>query len=124
MSTSNFFIKPKISVNSGLYIASKLPILRAHFEPFKNAYLEDGLCNKGLLLAEIKLSETKSAIVANTHMQAPTGGCRIKASKARSKQWDELLQIIDQFKNGAQNEIVLETVMGKFFMNLFVVKKV
>ena len=57
-------------------------------------------------------------------MQAPTGGCRIKASKARSKQWDELLQIIDQFKNGAQNEIVLETVMGKFFMNLFVVKKV
>ena len=54
-------------------------------------------------------------------MQAPTGGCRIKASKARSKQWDELLQIIDKFKNGAQNEIVLETVMGKFYMNLFVV---
>jgi len=101
-------------VNSGLYIASKLPIIRAHFEPFKNAYLEDGLCNKGILLAEVALDAENSAIVANTHMQAPTSGCRIKASKARSKQWDELTDIINEFKSSSDRTIKLETVMGDF----------
>ena len=54
-------------------------------------------------------------------MQAPTGGCRIKASKARSKQWDELLQLIDEFKSEAQNDVVLETVMGMCLIVLFTV---
>ena len=66
-----------------------MPIVRAHFEPYKQAYLEDGFSNKGVLLAEVLLGENKAAIVATTHMQAPTGGCRIKASNARSTQWDE-----------------------------------
>ena len=85
------------------------------------------MCNKGILLAEVALDAENSAIVANTHMQAPTSGCRIKvlfkkellsfkfqlkASKARSKQWDELTDIINEFKSSSDRTIKLETVMG------------
>ena len=62
--------------NSGLYLASKYPIIQSKFYPYKDLYLEDGLCCKGLLLAEIDVGG-ESLIVGNTHLQAPTGN-RIK----------------------------------------------
>lgn len=34
-------------VNSGLYIASKYPIVQSKFYPYKNSYSEDALSGKG-----------------------------------------------------------------------------
>ena len=83
-----------------------MPIVRAHFEPYKQAYLEDGLCNKGVLLAEVLLGGNKAAIVATTHMQAPTGGYRIKASNARSTQWDEEWVLEETDRSNLKNKLL------------------
>ena len=58
--------------NSGLWIASKYEILRSEFYPYHDAYLEDALCCKGLLLVELDLGNDESIILGNTHLQAPT----------------------------------------------------
>jgi hypothetical protein len=35
--------------------------------------LEDKLCNKGVLFAELDVGSAESIIVGTTHLQAPTG---------------------------------------------------
>ena len=39
-------------------------------------------------MAEIELDSNRSAIVSTSHLQAATGGNRVKASDARCEQWD------------------------------------
>jgi len=121
--SSTFHFLPLI--NSGLYMASKYPIRNSKFISYKSAYLEDGLCNKGILMAEIEIDSNRSAIVATTHLQAPTGGNRVKASDARCAQWDMIQSSLDEFKNEiASNDrkIVVETLCGDFntdFINCY-----
>ena len=94
-------------------MASKYPIRNSKFLSYKSAYLEDGLCNKGeffrclgsvskrflgILMAEIEIDSTRSAVVATTHMQAPTGGNRVKASDARCAQWDMIQVSVTAFR--------------------------
>ena len=50
-------------INSGLYIASKYPIIRSEFFTFSDAYFEDAACSRGLLIAEIDIQNNKSIIV-------------------------------------------------------------
>jgi len=98
--------------NSGLYLASKYPIIQSRFYPYKDMYLEDGLSCKGLLLAEIDVGG-ESLIVGNTHLQAPTGN-RIKASKARISNWHQISDFLSDFKNTASQKIKLEVICGDF----------
>jgi len=108
-------------INSGLYIASKYPILNSKFVSYKSAYLEDGLCNKGILMAEIEIDSSRSAVVATTHLQAPTGGNRVKASDARCAQWEMIQSSLDEFKAEilatSERKIVIETLCGDFNTN-------
>merc|ERR1712227_1171963 len=50
-------------INSGLYIASKYPIIRSEFFTFSDAYFEDAACSRGLLIAEIDIQNNRSIIV-------------------------------------------------------------
>ena len=59
-------------------------------------------------MAEIEIDSNRSAIVATTHLQAPTGGNRVKASDARCAQWDmiqvfqsvlELYHLLNSIRN-------------------------
>lgn len=43
-------------VNSGLYIASKYPIVQSKFYPFKNSYAEDALSGKGKVKISVQLT--------------------------------------------------------------------
>ena len=46
----------------------------------------------GILMAEIAIDSKRSALVANTHLQAPIGN-KIEASDARCAQWD-MIQVV------------------------------
>ena len=48
-------------------------MIRSKFYSFKFGYLEDKLCNKGVLFAELDVGSAESIIVGTTHLQAPTG---------------------------------------------------
>ena len=71
-------------------------------------------------MAEIEIDSFRSAVIATTHLQAPTGGNRVKASDARCAQWDMIQSSLDQFKAEiATNDrkIVIETLCGDFNTN-------
>jgi len=113
--SSTFHFLPLI--NSGLYMASKYPIRNSKFVSYKSAYLEDGLCNKGILMAEVEIDSTRSAVVCTTHLQKPTGGNKVKASDARCSQWEMIQSTLDDFKSEITSEdrqIVVETLCGDF----------
>ena len=41
----------------------------------------------GILMAEIEIDSSRSAVVATTHLQAPTGGNRVKAELKIILKW-------------------------------------
>ncbi|CAG5113054.1 Oidioi.mRNA.OKI2018_I69.chr2.g7203.t2.cds [Oikopleura dioica] len=100
-------------VNSGLYIASKYPIVQSKFYPFKNSYAEDALSGKGLLCAEIRIGEKTSIIIANTHMQAPTASF-VKSSATRTEQYKEMEDYMSEFGDMAELEVQAEIITGDF----------
>lgn len=56
--------------NSGLFIASKYPIIDAQFKQFKKSSFSDKLAEKGVLLTTIQYSASKTGLIVNTHMQS------------------------------------------------------
>ena len=83
-------------MNSGLYIASKYPIIRSEFYPYSDGYLEDKLCCKGLLLVELELGGDESIILGNTHLQAPTGNT-VKGKLYYSLEFNYIIQFTFMF---------------------------
>ncbi|KAL4494531.1 hypothetical protein ABPG72_004433 [Tetrahymena utriculariae] len=63
----NFF--KSYFVDAGLTILSKYPIVESCFRPFRYGILADGLCQKGVLYAKIRVNE-RHIHVLNTHTQA------------------------------------------------------
>jgi len=112
-------------VNSGLYIASKYPIVQSMFYPFKNSYSEDALSGKGnysmslisifsgVLCAEIQIAEKSSIIVATTHMQAPTSSF-VKSSATRVEQYKEMEDCMSEFGDTAELDVQAEILCGDF----------
>ena len=56
--------------NSGLYIATKYPIIRSQFYTLKKVYTN--IISRGVLFVELKIGQNKSIIVGNTHLQEPS----------------------------------------------------
>lgn len=59
-------------LNSGLFFASKYPIVDAQFHKFTNLAREDALASKGLLLVTLQ-NDTQLVTIGNTHLQAIDG---------------------------------------------------
>ena len=59
----------KYSVDGGLLILSRFPILSHEFVPFDYGVLSDALAYKGYLMAHLKIAESNIVII-NTHTQA------------------------------------------------------
>jgi len=107
-------------INSGLYIASKYPIIRSEFFTFSDAYFEDAACSRGLLIAEIDIQNNRSIIVGTTHLQAP-GRDRLfpeshfqhlKSSKIRQKSLDEMHKFLTIFKSNSLQTVAIEIICG------------
>ncbi|XP_078688131.1 sphingomyelin phosphodiesterase 3-like isoform X2 [Branchiostoma floridae x Branchiostoma belcheri] len=76
--TGNCFV-----LNSGLFLASRYPILDVAFKHFPEKAREEYLACKGLLMAKVLLGTTKEqqrivGYVANTHLQATEGDDQVR----------------------------------------------
>jgi endonuclease/exonuclease/phosphatase family metal-dependent hydrolase len=69
--------------DSGLFFASRHPILGHFFRPFSDASGTDGLANKGIFGARLDIARV-NALVFNTHLQSS-----ISAHRVRKRQLDE-----------------------------------
>ncbi|KAL4445035.1 hypothetical protein ABPG74_018763 [Tetrahymena malaccensis] len=84
-------------VDAGLTILSKFPIVESCFRPFRYGILADGLCQKGVLYAKIRVNE-RHIHVLNTHTQASynTNEKEIKQTViARLDQFVEMRKILE-----------------------------
>ena len=96
-----------ISLDSGLLIASKYPILKKKVHIFKHSYGEDKLSNKGVLVIDVIINNKRYSIL-NTHLNAdPIFGFKQKATNVRGKQINQLRSIIRQKKRKDINNIIL-----------------
>ena len=59
----------KYTIDGGLLILSRFPIIEHHFVPFKCGVLSDSVAWKGLLMAHIKIMDC-SIVIINVHTQA------------------------------------------------------
>lgn len=116
---------------SGLFVASKLPILKYKFYPFNNGIGSDAWCQKGLLSIKFDLSAlvpNRSLFVHTTHLQSnPDGslpwllsGVGIeKAIEVREEQLKMIRKILDtcitnEQENGQSLENISMILCGDF----------
>ncbi|XP_066536868.1 sphingomyelin phosphodiesterase 5 [Hoplias malabaricus] len=103
--------------NSGLFVASRFPVLEAQFHCFPNGRGEDALASKGLLSLKVQLGlqrgEKKMVGYFNcTHLHAPEGDGEI-----RCEQLDMVTQWIAEFQaiTRQQDEmVVFDVLCGDF----------
>ncbi|XP_057279112.1 sphingomyelin phosphodiesterase 5-like [Pezoporus wallicus] len=64
-------------LGSGLFLASRFPVLAAAFRSFPNGAREDAMADKGLLMVQVQLGSARHrrivGYVGCTHLQAPAG---------------------------------------------------
>ena len=126
------FLSPKLGSdrkffaleNSGLFLASKYPIVKHKFKPFNNACYGDAFASKGALFCILELTENIYAIVCNTHLQAQEGDL---PSKIRVNQLkyihSEMAKLKSEFlhenSNYSDNCIKFEILLGDLNFDLF-----
>lgn len=108
-------------LNSGLLLASRYPILDAHFECYRNARGEDALASKGALFAKVQVgtSSTNQRVVGYitcTHLHAIEGDATV-----RCEQLDVLLEGVQEFRKntscpvgekGPEDQVAFDVIMG------------
>lgn len=94
-------------LNSGVFIASKYPIVNQNFHVFENCFGSDCLASKAVVFAKIQFQDTFVNLVA-THLQAFDSN---DAMKARQKQLSEIENFI-KHQNISKNELVV--IAGDF----------
>ncbi|XP_026577665.1 sphingomyelin phosphodiesterase 5 [Pseudonaja textilis] len=87
---------PKL-LNSGLFLASRYPLLAVEFHCYPNATGEDALCAKGLLCVQVQLGACQGGRVIGylncTHLQAPEADGPIRQEQLDlSLRWVQLFQ--------------------------------
>ncbi|XP_028835363.1 sphingomyelin phosphodiesterase 5 [Denticeps clupeoides] len=100
--------------NSGLFVASRYPLVEAEYRCFPNGRGEDALAAKGLLCVKVLIGlqdEIERKLVGYfncTHLHAPEGDGTI-----RHEQLDMLMKWISEFQlaNKEDNELVLFDVL-------------
>ncbi|XP_026542920.1 sphingomyelin phosphodiesterase 5 isoform X3 [Notechis scutatus] len=84
-------------LNSGLFLASRYPLLAVEFHCYPNATGEDALCAKGLLCVQVQLGACQGRRVIGylncTHLQAPEADGPIRHEQLNlSLRWTQLFQ--------------------------------
>uniref|UniRef100_A0A8C1UWX3 Sphingomyelin phosphodiesterase 3 n=1 Tax=Cyprinus carpio TaxID=7962 RepID=A0A8C1UWX3_CYPCA len=98
-------------LNSGLLLASRYPILDAHYECFPNGRSEDALAAKGVLYAKVQVGSSAQdqrvvGYIACTHLHAIEGD-----SAVRCEQLDMLLEWGAEFKRATSGPSDEEKVL-------------
>ncbi|XP_037532925.1 sphingomyelin phosphodiesterase 5 [Nematolebias whitei] len=103
--------------NSGMFFASRFPVLQAQYHWFPNSSGEDALAAKGLLSAKVLIGQNQSRkkVVGYfncTHLHAPEGDGRI-----RCEQLDMVASWIADFQAAnkqPEEEVVFDVLCGDF----------
>ncbi|XP_047454925.1 sphingomyelin phosphodiesterase 5 [Mugil cephalus] len=102
--------------NSGLFMASRFPVLEAQYRCFPNGRGEDALAAKGLLSAKVLIGEQKQNKVVGyfncTHLHAPEGEGQI-----RCEQLDLVTKWIGDFQAANKQpdeDVVFDVLCGDF----------
>ncbi|XP_059402445.1 sphingomyelin phosphodiesterase 3-like [Carassius carassius] len=98
-------------LNSGLLLASRYPILDAHYECFPNGRSEDALAAKGVLFAKVQVGRSAQdqrivGYITCTHLHAIEGD-----SSVRCEQLDMLLEWGAEFKRATSGPMDEEKVL-------------
>lgn len=98
-------------LNSGLLLASRYPILDAHYECFPNGRSEDALAAKGVLFAKVQVGRSAQeqrivGYVTCTHLHAIEGD-----SSVRCEQLDMLLEWGSEFRRATSGSAGEEKVL-------------
>ncbi|XP_065147683.1 sphingomyelin phosphodiesterase 3 [Paramisgurnus dabryanus] len=109
-------------LNSGLLLASRYPILDAHYECFPNGRSEDALAAKGVLFAKVQVGRSAQeqrvvGYIACTHLHAIEGD-----SSVRCEQLDMLLEWGSEFRRatsgsadeekGLEDQVAFDVILG------------
>eukprot|EP00058_Branchiostoma_floridae_P002020 XP_002587508.1 hypothetical protein BRAFLDRAFT_61294 [Branchiostoma floridae] len=116
--TRNCFV-----LNSGLFFASRYPILDVAFKHFPEKAKEEYLACKGLLMAKVLLGTTKEqqrivGYVANTHLQATEGDDQV-----RLQQLSHIPTWLEEFRqdtwqvNDPPDLVMFDLLCGDFNFN-------
>lgn len=100
--------------NSGLFVASRLPLLDAQYHCFPNACGEDALAAKGLLCVKVLINSQEQGnqrtvgYLNCTHLHAPEADCQV-----RFDQLSMVLDWIEKFQEAhtVEGELVLFDVL-------------
>ena len=85
------------TINGGLFIASRYPIIYCKFYVFKHACGEDWLSNKGFIHLMVKDHDSKTISIINTHLNAdPMFSTNYRSKKIRLKQMYDIISYIHQ----------------------------
>ncbi|XP_036414574.1 sphingomyelin phosphodiesterase 5 [Colossoma macropomum] len=103
--------------NSGLFLASRFPVMEAQYHCFPNGRGEDALASKGLLCAKLQIGlqkgEKKMVGFFNcTHLHAPE-----RDGEIRSEQLDMVTQWITEFQTMTRQQdevVVFDVLCGDF----------
>ncbi|XP_020369675.1 sphingomyelin phosphodiesterase 5 isoform X1 [Rhincodon typus] len=103
--------------NSGIFLASRYPILDAKFHCFPKIRGEDGLAAKGLLCVKIQVGLTQKGqqivgYLSCTHLHAIA-----EDSHIRQSQLSHMIVWINEFQNTSRNEeekVVFDVLCGDF----------
>ncbi|XP_062402526.1 sphingomyelin phosphodiesterase 3 [Sardina pilchardus] len=108
-------------LNSGLLLASRYPILDAHFECYPNGRAEDALASKGALFAKVQVGTSSAGqrvvgYITCTHLHAIEGDAAV-----RCEQLDLLLEWGTLFRKatscpvgdkGLQDQVAFDVILG------------
>ncbi|XP_031420207.1 sphingomyelin phosphodiesterase 3 [Clupea harengus] len=108
-------------LNSGLLLASRYPILDAHYECYPNGRGEDALASKGALFAKVQVGTSSSdqrvvGYIACTHLHAIEGDAAV-----RCEQLDLILQWGMEFRRatscpvgekGLEDQVAFDVILG------------
>ncbi|XP_028985866.1 sphingomyelin phosphodiesterase 5 isoform X1 [Betta splendens] len=103
--------------NSGLFVASRFPILEAQYHCFPNSSGEDALAAKGLLSAKVLIgrNQKQKKVVGyfnSTHLHAPEGDGEI-----RCEQLSMIIKWISDFQAANKEpdeEVIFDVLCGDF----------
>uniref|UniRef100_A0A668AGE7 sphingomyelin phosphodiesterase n=1 Tax=Myripristis murdjan TaxID=586833 RepID=A0A668AGE7_9TELE len=103
--------------NSGLFLASRFPVLEAQYHCFPNSRGEDALAAKGLLSAKMLIGQNKKkrkvvGFFNCTHLHAPEGEGEI-----RCEQLNMVTKWIDDFQAAnrqSDEDVVFDVLCGDF----------
>ncbi|XP_030357119.1 sphingomyelin phosphodiesterase 5-like [Strigops habroptila] len=101
-------------LGSGLFLASRFPVLAAAFHSFPNGAREDAMADKGLLLVQVLLGSARHRRVVGyigcTHLQAPAGdGAVREAQLTLALRW---LQQFQQEQEQSGDVVAFDVLCG------------